>query len=71
MPELCNACGMPNDERFMPLRRAARLLGVPIAWLKDEAEAGRVPSIRVGRRLMFSVADVEQALRRRSQEVPA
>lgn len=28
-------------------------LGLPRAWLKDEAEADRIPYLRVGRRLRF------------------
>ena len=35
---------------FVPIRRAASALGVPLAWLKREAEAGRVPAVRAGRR---------------------
>jgi len=35
---------------FVPIRRAASKLGVPIAWLQTEAEAGRIPAIKAGRR---------------------
>lgn len=38
---------------FVPIRRAASALGVPIAWLKREAEAGRVPAVRAGRRWLI------------------
>lgn len=35
---------------FVPIRRAASNLGVPIAWLLSEAKAGRIPAIKAGRR---------------------
>lgn len=35
---------------FVPIRRAASNLGVPIAWLQAEAKAGRIPAIKAGRR---------------------
>ena len=55
-----------NHESFVPLRRAASRLGVPIAWLKAEAEAGRVAHLKVGRRLLFNLAAVECDLIHRS-----
>lgn len=35
---------------FVPIRRAASELGVPITWLAREAHAGRIPAIKAGRR---------------------
>jgi len=37
-------------------------LNLPIVWLKAEAEEGRIPCLRVGRKLLFNPAAVEQAL---------
>lgn len=56
-------------ESFLPLRRAAARLGVPIAWLKSEAAAGRVPCLRVGRRLLLNCDAVERALLERSMQM--
>lgn len=50
------------------LARQFRKFGITQAWLKDEAEAGRLPCMRVGRRLLFSVRAVEDALLRRAAE---
>lgn len=36
--------------------------------LRTEAKAGRIPSLKVGRRMMFHVATVEQALLDRSSQ---
>lgn len=44
---------------------AARLR-LPARWLKSEAIAGRIPCLRVGRRFLFNVDAVEQALAARA-----
>jgi hypothetical protein len=51
-----------TPEPFVSLQRAAARLGLPIAWLREEARAGRVPHLRVGRRLLFNSAAVERSL---------
>ncbi len=68
MPCACLPCickGMSTaqaTEAFLPLRRAATRLGVPAAWLRAEARAGRVPHLRIGRRMLFNLAAVESVL---------
>jgi hypothetical protein len=57
-----------TPETFLPLRSAAVRAGVPAAWLKAEAEAGRVPVLRAGRRLFFNPALLTQALLDRSSK---
>ena len=44
----------------------ARKLGLPESWLRREAEASRIPSIKIGKFRRFCQADVERALRRRA-----
>lgn len=56
------------SESFLPLRRAAVRLGVPAAWLRAEADAGRVPHLRVGRRLLVNPQAVERVLLDRSRQ---
>lgn len=51
-----------TPETFLPLRRTAARLGVPAAWLRAEVEAGRVPHLRVGRRVMLNPQAVERVL---------
>jgi len=48
---------------------AARELGLPAAWLRREADARRVPCIRVGRRRMFDPDAVMRALAARAEAV--
>jgi len=46
----------------------ARLLRVPVRWLRMEAEAGRVPHIRADRAFLFDPDAVERVLLERAQE---
>lgn len=55
------------DAVFVPIRRAASALGVPIAWLKREAEAGRVPAVRAGRRWLIHLESAHAQLAQRAE----
>ena len=57
---------MDREPTFMSASSAAAHLGVPANWLKIEAEAGRVPFIRAGARILFNPVLVEQALAKRA-----
>lgn len=58
---------MPDArERLLTLHDLAEILHLPAVWLKDEALAGRIPALRVGRRLRFNAGAVEQALAERA-----
>ena len=57
----------PLSESFLPLKRAAVRLGVPAAWLRAEADAGRIPHLRVGRRLLVNPQAIERVLLDRAQ----
>jgi len=52
---------------LLSLPHAARRLRVPAQWLRDEALAGRVPVLRIGRRLLFNVDAVRAALLERAK----
>jgi hypothetical protein len=56
----------PHPETFVPLRSAAVRLGVPAAWLRAEADAGRVPFLLASRMFLFNVDAVERALLERT-----
>lgn len=53
---------MQAQSVFISVHRAAFHLGVPVAWLRREAIAGRVPCLRAGRRLFFELDVVRHAL---------
>ncbi len=44
--------------------------GVSASWLRAEAEAGRLPCLRVGKRLLFDPEAVEAELIRRAAQKP-
>lgn len=46
------------------LARRLRRFGITQAWLKSEAEAGRLPCMRAGRRLLFNSDAVHAELLR-------
>jgi hypothetical protein len=47
---------------LLPLSTMARRLRVTAAWLRGEADAGRVPCLRADRRYLFSPEAVESVL---------
>jgi hypothetical protein len=50
------------DAKLLTLHELAERTGLPAAWLKREADAGRLPCIRAGRMRMFDLAAVLKAL---------
>lgn len=65
--------GMLNtpSERPLKLAEMARLLGVSVAWLRAEAEAGRIPHLRAGSALLFDPEVVERIVFDRLRESPS
>jgi hypothetical protein len=51
-----------TQPQFVPINIAARWLSVPIKWLRDEADAGRIPCLRAGKAILCDFAAVEAAL---------
>jgi hypothetical protein len=51
---------------FVPAIELANELGLPLAWLKAEAKAGRIPSLQVARRQMFDANAVRAVLAERT-----
>jgi hypothetical protein len=47
---------------LLTLPRMARRLGVTQQWLRDQAEAGKVPCLKADRRLLFNPVAVQEAL---------
>lgn len=51
---------------LVTIREAALATGVPIAWLRKEVDAGRIPCLRFGRRVRVSLWAVNAALERQA-----
>lgn len=59
----------PSDlVNLRELARRLRKYGLTQTWLRAEVNAGRIPHMRAGRRLLFNVTAVEQTLLRRAAE---
>jgi excisionase family DNA binding protein len=59
-----------EDRQLNTLSMEARRLRVPVAWLRDEADAGRIPAIKAGRQYLFASATVDQVLFQRASNPP-
>jgi len=57
---------MGDTSYIVPLDRLANELRLSRAWLRKETKAGRIPSLRAGRRILFNVAAVRRALAERA-----
>lgn len=55
-----------NSPAYMDADELSVALGLPLQWLKREAEAGRLPCLRAGRRLLFDLERVKRVLSERS-----
>ena len=53
---------------LLTLQRMARRLGVTVRWLKNEAEAERVPCLRAESRFLFDPQTVTLALAERIRQ---
>jgi hypothetical protein len=56
-------------EQLLRLSQLAHRLHLPRPWLRDEARAGRIPCLRIGRKLLFSLPAVERVLANRAAAV--
>lgn len=62
---------MDTTNRILPLNYVARALRVPVRWLREEAQAGRIPCLRAGDRYLANVEEVEAALLERVRHAPS
>ncbi len=53
-------------QTFLTAHQLSKHTGFPVAWLRREARARRLPSIRAGNRLLFDVDGVEHELKQRA-----
>jgi len=55
------------DTKYLRVEELAKATRLPAAWLKREADGGRLPCIRAGRLRMFDLASVLKALAERQE----
>lgn len=56
-----------QTSEFLSAGRVAGELELPLAWIKAEAKAGRLPVLQVGRCRMFNLDAVRRALNQRAE----
>jgi len=59
---------MEDAKLFIPLHRMAATAGVPEEWLRAEIRAGRIPSLRIGRRILCNRELVQNELLRLAKQ---
>jgi hypothetical protein len=59
-----------RDPRLLALSAMARRLRVTTKWLREEAEAGRVPHLKAGPALLFDPVLTERVLLKRARQLP-
>lgn len=52
------------DLPLLDAKAVGGLLGVPEGTVRDFARCGRLPSVRIGRRVMFCRSEIEATVRR-------
>ncbi|MCE9555924.1 MAG: helix-turn-helix domain-containing protein [Planctomycetes bacterium] len=57
---------MDTNHAILPLNEMAARLRVTNAWLRGEADAGRVPHLKAGTRYLFHPAAVERVISARA-----
>lgn len=55
------------DTKLLTLNQLSERTGLPAAWLRREADAGRLPCIRAGRLRLFDLAAVLKSLSDRQE----
>lgn len=69
-PEVFDVVTGPAPRLFtVSVDELAAWLGVPASWLLEEAQAGRIPSLDAGGRVLFDRYAVECALAARASEL--
>jgi hypothetical protein len=53
-------------DELLTIGPMARRVGVTVGWLRDEADAGRVPCLRAGERRLFNPEAVRRVLAERA-----
>ena len=62
---------MTNTTQIVDASQMGRLLRVSPTWLKQEAEAGRLPCVQAGKKVLFHPPTVERVLAQRAAVKPS
>ncbi len=51
-----------NIERYVNIKRVSTYTSLPVKTLYEWAGTGRIPSIKIGRRVLFDLKDVDKLM---------
>jgi hypothetical protein len=55
-----------SDNDLLNVHGVARVLRLPVAWVKSQADSGVLPCLRIGRQRLFNIHAVKAALAERA-----
>ncbi len=53
---------MNNTKRYANIKEVSEYTSLPVKSLYELASTGRIPSIKLGRRVLFDLADLDQVM---------
>jgi excisionase family DNA binding protein len=51
-----------NSERYVDIKATSRYTSLPVKTLYEWAGTGRIPSIKIGRRVLFDLRDIDKVM---------
>jgi len=57
-----------NNRKIIKLNHAARMFGVPVGWLKEQVEQGKIPAVKAGKIYLVIPKKVEAFLLQQAEE---
>ncbi len=51
-----------NRERYVDIKAASRYTSLPVKTLYEWAGTGRIPSVKIGRRVLFDLHDIDKIM---------
>ena len=51
-----------NKERYVDIKVASRYTSLPVKTLYEWAGTGRIPSVKIGRRVLFDLHDIDKIM---------
>ena len=62
MKDKSNAKDEVNRERYVDIKAASRYTSLPVQTLYEWSGIGRIPSIKIGRRVLFDLHDIDKVM---------
>jgi excisionase family DNA binding protein len=51
-----------NRERYVDIKATSRFTSLPVKTLYEWASTGKIPSIKIGRRVLFDLHDIDKVM---------